>query len=102
MSGRGTGPDVIKPEPDCDGLVFTSVLTDVDPAVAAAVTVGEVLEIALVEDRYPVAQREGARLGSITSGQLGALVRCVRDDGPFVAQVLTLDGGWIEVQVRHG
>jgi hypothetical protein len=76
-------------------------LVDVDPKQASAVAVGDVLRVTLFEDRYPIVERNGGRLGSVTSGQPGTLAKCLREDGPFEAEILKVDGGWIEVLVRH-
>lgn len=103
MTGRGSRePDWPSSAPSCSELTLVSTLSDVNAALAPKVHVNDTLEVSLSEQRYPVVSTSEGRLGSITStGSLGALVRCLRDEEPFTAVVLKVDGLWIDVRVTH-
>jgi hypothetical protein len=104
MTGRGgNGPPSFPPdEIDCARLRFNSTLTNIDEDVAATVVSGTVLDVTLFSDgTAAVVAADGRRLGSVTSNQLSVLLKCLREDGPFEAEIVKLEGGWIEVNVRH-
>ncbi len=98
MSGRGDGFPDLPPRVPCRDLAFEAELTGVDPAVAVLVTKGEELPIGLSPDLFPVVMRGDDTLGAVPSGQL---TQCVRDGEPFLARILLVDGGFIQVAVRH-
>lgn len=98
MSGRGDGYPDLPPRVSCQDLAFEAELTAVDPAVAALVTKGEELPIGLSPDRFPVVTRGVATLGAVPSGPL---TQCVRDGERFLATILLVDRGFIQVAVRH-
>ena len=101
MTGRGN------PEPDippvllpCDQLVFDVVLVDVDLGIAATVALGQVLEVALAESRFPAVFAGAERLGGVTAGgRLSRLVECLSAGQTFSAIVLELDGAYVKVHI---
>jgi hypothetical protein len=81
--------------------VLDATLVDLDASVAATISVGQVQRVGLWQERFPVVYVGDARLGSITSGRVSVLVRCLKAGEPFVAEVCRADGGWVDVHVRH-
>lgn len=101
MAGRGSDTFDISPEPSCEDLMLDATLVDLDANVAATINAGQVHPVGLWQERFPVVYVDGSRLGSITSGRVSVLVRCLKAGEPFVAEVRRADGGWIDVHVRH-
>lgn len=103
MTGRGSStPDWAPPEPNCDQLLGQiHTLADVDLAVAEGLVVGEVLVVGLSDQRYPIVTRDGQRLGNIVTNPLVAIVRCIRDEGPFSATVVEYEGSWVRVRLQR-
>jgi hypothetical protein len=101
MTGRGN------PEPDippvvlpCAQLVFDVVLVDVDLGIVGTVALGQVLEVALVESRFPAVFAGGERLGGVAAGgRLSRLVECLSAGQTFSGVVLELDGAYVKVQI---
>ena len=101
MTGRGN------PEPDippvvlpCDQLGFDVVLVDVALGVVGTVALGQVLEVAPVENRYPVVFAGAERLGAVAAGgRLSRLVECLSAGQAFSAVVLELDGAYVKVHI---
>jgi hypothetical protein len=106
MSGGGGGGGPIGPTPpgpmDCDSLVFKTVLNSPKAAVIAKLKPKDWLDLDLQDEEGPVvAITEAAEIaGSITAPHLTDLIRCMNAGHEYVAQVLSVNGGRCEVQVR--
>lgn len=84
---------------DCSAIQFDAFLSSVDPAVAEAVSVGEVLPIELrTEPRSLVVVHNGAALGAITR-RVRELLRCIQQQVRFEATIKHINGGDVEVRV---
>jgi hypothetical protein len=101
LTGRSNDPDIPTVEPPCEELGFDTVLVNPDLEVASRVKAGDVLQVALADDQYPAAFLGDERVGNIATGRPGRLVTCLRENGPFEAEVLEADGGTVKVRVRH-
>jgi len=101
MTGRGNPePDIPPRVVPCDQLVLEVVLVNVDLRVAATVSVGQALEVALVEDRYPAVFAGTERLGGVAAGgRLSRLVECLKAGQAFSAVVLELDGAYVKAHI---
>lgn len=101
MTGRGN------PEPDlppvvvpCEQLVLETILVDVVLGVVGTLTAGQILELALIENRYPAVFIGTERAGSVASGgALRRLVECLRAGQAFSAIVLELEGAYVRVRI---
>lgn len=101
MSGRGN------PEPDfppdarpCDQVTFETVLVDVNLEAAKGVSVDEVFDIELLKERYPAVVTPSGILGSVASGVVSPLVRCLREGAKFEAVIVEIDGAFVRVRIR--
>jgi len=95
-SGGGFGGDS---GVDCAAIEFDAFLSSVDPAVAQAITVGEVLPIELrTEPRSLVVVHNGAVLGAITR-KVRELLRCIQQQVRFQASIKHVNGGDVEVRI---
>src|SRR4051794_16271588 len=99
VSGGGTGVG----SDDCAQLQFETSLASPDPAAVANLAVGDVLTIELIEEpvRSVAAKKDGQIVGAITD-HLNRLVDCLQRGVPFVALVLSIVGGAIDVDVHAG
>lgn len=106
MSGSGgSAYDPTPPQKPCDRLNFKTVLNSPDPAVIGRLHGDEKLQIELETvggRRRAVAKHDGHIAGSITSDMLPQLIRCLEQGNPFHADVLTVSGGRVEVDVHPG
>lgn len=88
---------------DIDQCMFTfdTVLGSPDPAQVAALTLGELLPVVLLDNppRVVVAHASGALIGGVT--QFAAQLRtCMQQGYSYVAEVTDVRGGAVEVNVR--
>lgn len=103
MSGRGNpGPDLFPDTRPCGELTMVVVLVDVDLTVSAGVSQGDRLPVSLVDGRYPAVFLGQDRLGSIAAGALSRLVECLRGGDTFGAEVLAVDGAFVQVRITGG
>lgn len=110
MSGRGDGGDGGGaggfPEAssiDCAQLQIRTRLSSPQPDQVEQLGVGDLLDIQLDEPprlRVIVTTADGDVAGTITGGQLGQLIRCLQDGHTFEGEVLTVDGGDVELDIR--
>ncbi len=101
MTGRGNPePDIPPRVVPCDQLVLEVVLVDVVPEVVGTVALGQVLDVALVENRYPAVFNGAERLGAVAAGgRLSRLVECLSAGQRFSAVALELDGAYVKVHI---
>jgi len=105
MSGRGNpAPDLPRDDRPCSTIRFEVDLIDVVEPVAKRLEAGRILEVRLVQARFPAAfdgLNDDDRLGSIASGALSRLVECLRSGEAFAAEIRDLDFPLVRVEVRH-
>ena len=114
MSGsndRGSTRDTWRPgvgdegvgEDQCD-ITERTILSSPDPAVVERLEIGHVLTIEL-QTKDPVRllakSTDGATAGTITSKRMPEIVACIQAGHGYDAEVLSVDGGRVEVMVRR-
>lgn len=97
--GSGGGP---QPDDPCARLVFPAFVSSPDPAVVGGLAVGDVLDVMLTESAgVPLVElhaTDGRTAGTLTTN-LARLLPCL-DIRAFAAEVTSVTGGAVEVQVR--
>ena len=83
-------------------MIFRTHLNSPDPAVVAGLTDRQVLEVFASSPTGPVLARtaDGGTAGSITAGQMLRLLECIEGGTGYVAVVLSVTGGRVQVEVR--
>lgn len=108
MSGSGGGgggggaPDV--GDVPCDRLKFEAQLASPQPAVVAMLSVGEVLDVAVVNMKGQLVVqvlRSGQVAGGLAGPDATRLRNCISEGHQYNATVRTLNGGQVRVQVAH-
>jgi hypothetical protein len=101
MSGQGDSQPVAGEGDTTDcRLDFRTHLTNPSPEAVAKIRPGTVLMLALDPGPAIVCQYEGERVGSLTT-RVPTLLRCLREGNTYSANVLSVDGGSVEVNVRN-
>lgn len=89
---------------DCHDLVFEAVITSLQTDAVTSLPVDEILKVALEspEDIRMIALRRdpGGLVGTLTTGRIGDLLRCLQQGVEFVAEVLSIDESVVRVRVR--
>lgn len=101
--GGGVGPPGGPGQDPCLTLMTRTTLNSPDPAVLATLAPGALLTLRLLGPARPTIVAEtpdGRRAGSITSAWQAQLVTCLEQGYKFQAQVLRIDGGACEVEIR--
>ncbi len=96
----GTGP----PDSARCMIVEQTVLSSPVPAVVAVVSVGQVLDVLLEttpRKRLVVQTTGGAVAGAITSARLVDFIECIEAGFDYVAEVLAVNGGRVDIEVRR-
>jgi hypothetical protein len=106
MSGGGGGGGGFVPRDegvDCGDLRFVAVLQSVQADAVADLSVGALLDVALRADGHPpvieVRSAEGVLVGALIQ-RVTELLRCLQDGFQYVAEVLSIDGGHVRVELR--
>jgi hypothetical protein len=111
MSGTGgTSYDPNPPRCPCERLTFRTVLNSPVPEVvdrlADAMIPGKTTLRISIEYRGALRMAavmfDDERVGAITADALGRLLECIESGFVFVADVLSVTGARVEVQVRLG
>jgi hypothetical protein len=99
--GGGGGGPVSPSRPDCSTLVFRTPLASPKPKVIAKLKKGDQLELIAQTAAGPaiVQTPQGEEAGSITS-RLADLLRCLDEGYKYVAIVMSITGGNVEVEIR--
>jgi hypothetical protein len=106
MSGGGGGggswpEDTAR---SCEDLEFETALSSPQAGPVAQLHEGDELTVQLdtSNDARKVVARngEGEVVGTITSGDFANLLRCLQEGQPFVAEVISVDGGLVRVKIR--
>ena len=101
-SGGGGGGGPASPSrPDCSTLVFRTPLASPKPKVIAKLNKGDQLDVVAQSAAGPavVQTRQGEEGGSITS-RLADLLRCLAEGYMYVATIISITGGNVEVEIR--
>lgn len=101
MSGRGNPePDIPPDARPCNQVMLETTLVDVNLELVGGVSVDDVLKVELLQERFPAVVTPDGVLGSVASGVVSPLVRCLRDGAEFEAIILEVDGFFIRVRIR--
>ena len=114
MSGGGSGGDSRErwrsggaegdiDEDGCD-LSELTILSSPNQAVIETLTVDNVLTIELIEQipqRLVAKTGDNMIAGTITSKKMPTIAACIREGFQYVAVVLSIDGGRVEVRVQR-
>jgi hypothetical protein len=100
--GGGGGPATPDAQVDCTSLIFRTNLNSPDPAVVSELNRRDVLQVSPKTPQGPieVIANAGKVAGSITAAQMMRLLQCINDGFEYVAVVLSISGGRVEVEVR--
>lgn len=102
---RETGDGIPGSSDNCELIEIETTL--ISPVVEriAELQVGEVLRLCIVavgnHDTIVALGKDEAQVGSITSGQLGRLLRCMATGNGYLADVLKIEGAECRVRVHH-
>lgn len=94
--GNGGGPT-------CADLKFSTTIASPDPDGIGALTPGDVLDVALLEEGgvaiIGVVDDDGSLIGSIVSDRAAQLRECLQRGFAFQAEVESVDGGAVRVRI---
>lgn len=99
-SGGGGGADG---GADKCAIYETAVLASPVPVVVATISVGDILAVELEtspRDRVVVRTNDGQVAGAITSIRLVDMIECIGDGYVYQAEVKSINGGKVEVEIR--
>lgn len=106
MSGPGnSGSSWVNPSPqdeNCAGLIFNTNLASPQSAVINDLEEGDLLNVKAVREQGPIQafDAQDRLAGSIISRQQVRLLNCINGGTEYVAQVLSIEGGQCNVEVR--
>lgn len=102
----GSGGTIYDPEPPplrCERLTFKTVLNSPNPGVIHGLAAGDELDLTVSKrNGFDVVEAvyQGDVAGSITSDLVPKLVDCASEGFVYVADVLSINGGRVEVEVH--
>ena len=103
-SGGGGMPSINRPNEneDCSALVITTNLATPQAKVIGDLEVGDILSIRIATDQGPIQALniDGEIAGSIVSREQVRLLNCIIGGTSYIAEVLSLEGGQCQVQIR--
>lgn len=101
-SGGGGGPATPDTQVDCVSLIFRTTLNSPDPTVVSNLKRRDVLQVSPKTSKGPIEATTdaGEVAGSITAGQMMRLLQCIDDGFEYVAVVLSISGGRVEVRPK--
>jgi hypothetical protein len=103
-SGGGGGGGVPDTQPSCNDLKFTILVSSPQPAAVAALKVGDVLDIDVAQRGAQVVVRvlqNGTLVGGLAGPDATRLRNCIEDGHDYQAEVLSITGGQVRVEVTH-
>lgn len=108
MSGSsgsgGGGGGVPDTQPSCSDLKFTILVSSPQPAAVAALKPGDVLNIDVVQRGAQMVVRvlqNGVLVGGLAGPDATRLRNCIEDGHMYQAEVLSITGGQVRVEVTH-
>lgn len=102
--GGGGGGGVPDTQPSCDILKFNILVSSPQPAAVAALKVGDVLDIDVAQRGAQVVVRvlqNGTLVGGLAGPDATRLRNCIEDGHDYQAEVLSITGGQVRVEVTH-
>jgi hypothetical protein len=107
MSGGGGGGGIDIPPVgdgvDCESLHEETTLNSANPAVVKTLREGDILTLQAQTPRGPLVAftANSQEVGSITSALLARILTCIEQGNEYVAEVIKVRGGQVNVEVRH-
>lgn len=102
-AGGGSAADTGDTD-NCTRLTFPAVLSSPEPTVVDTLVVGQLLNVVLNDRggvRIAELQTADGRLAGTLTTSLPELFRCIDRGNSYVAEILSIDGGAVRVQVRN-
>jgi hypothetical protein len=102
--GGGGGGGVPDTQPSCNDLKFSILVSSPQPAAVAALKVGDVLDIDVAQRGAQVVVRvlqNGTLVGGLAGPDATRLRNCIEDGHDYQAEVLSITGGQVRVEVTH-
>ena len=102
--GGGGGGGVPDTPPSCNDLKFTILVSSPQPAAVAALKVGDVLDIDVAQRGAQVVVRvlqNDTLVGGLAGPDATRLRNCIEDGHDYQAEVLSITGGQVRVEVTH-
>jgi hypothetical protein len=106
MSGSGGDSGTVYSQPtegdSCNELTINTQIATPQAEVIATLSVGDLLTIQISSDQHTVQILDinGKVAGNVISSKLIRLINCINNGTIFIAEVLSVDGGACEIQVR--
>lgn len=100
-SREGEGPST-PGEDICSKINFDTAINSPKPQIISRLKKGDILQVDLREDRaktFIAVLHKDEIAGSITE-RIDRLASCIREGYTFVAEVLSIDGGKIKINIR--
>lgn len=85
----------------CDKLVINTQISSPKEDVIAGLSVGSLLDVGLQEaaTTIVVLMHEGKIAGGVTAATTNQLIKCLRDNNNYVAQVKSINDGQVKVRI---
>lgn len=99
---RGTGGGSVAGDDKC-AIVERTVLNSPVPAIVAGLNVGDILTVELETNprsRLVAKTVAGASAGAITSTSIVDIIECIQNGSAYVAEVLAINAGKVEIEIR--
>lgn len=103
--GGGGGYGASDPGTDCQRLRFETTVASPQPAAVAALSVNDELDVVLrpgsgnVPPVVEIRRRDGTVVGGLID-RVTEVLRCLQEGVSFVAEVLSISGGAVRVEIR--
>lgn len=102
--GGGGGGGFDRPTTDCSRLRFDTHVASPVPAALPTLTVGEILEVILANQKNTVVviavTQAGQRVGGIASTDVTQLRKCLEDGFEFQAVIRSIAGAQVKIRVE--
>lgn len=94
--GGGSGGD------NCATLIFTTTLSSPKPSVVAKIKKDDQLAVQAESEKGPALAltTDGSVVGSITSGRLLSLLKCIHEGYEYIGIVKAVNKGQVDVEIR--
>lgn len=104
MSGNGGGiPTIDRPSngENCSSLIINTNISSPQAEAVRNLSVGEILDVQAIGDQGPINLYDnGILVGSIISREMIRLLSCIAKGFEYEAEVLSIEDGEVEIQIR--
>ena len=101
--GGGGGGGVLDTQPSCNQLKFSILVSSPQPAAVGALKVGDKLDIDVAQQgalKLVRVLRNGTLVGGLAGPDATRLRNCIEEGHDFQAEVLSITGGQVRVEVK--